>query len=537
MTPEIPADLKAQFRSFINSRTGLYFKDYDLRDLSKALGSRMAANRLDSPTAYYNLLAASEKKEEEVRELLNLLTVNHTYFFRNEPQFAALKDKILPELLEKKRRKSAAAQERGAGEGKPSLRIWSAGCSTGEEPYTIAMVLCDLGLDPAQWDLTILATDASSQALDKARIGLYGKNSLRPVDQEHLARYFTPRPDKGEGIYQIDDNIKKMVEFGFFNLMEENYPIGFDLIFCRNVVIYFELPTTIRVMRKFYDSLQDDGYMFIGYSESLAYVTEKFRMEDWQEAIFYRKVLPGSVTPATYSVTPAKAGVQNDLEAALARITAAEMLAEEKRARQIAAATGGKTEEETAGGGAGAWAGGVGQELGSEPVRGLLPAIIRAVYAKQYDQALELIDQAHKLNRFSVEPYYYAAEILANQGQFRKARAELDTLIMMNPMFAPAYYLLGSVLQEENRPAEAKQAFRKSLYIDKDFPPAHFSLAAIYKNDGQLEQAIREYRNTLNTLANNRSSDTIPYSGGFTAAALAGVCQSSIERLKYGQTE
>ncbi len=178
----------------MTARSGLYFKDYDLRDLEKGLMCRMCERKIDSPLTYYHLLTVSEGKEEEFRELLNHLTVNHTYFFRNEPQFKTLKEKILPEVIARKRNRMIGNHREA--DGKPSLRIWSVGCSTGEEPYSIAIVVKEAIPDSKNWDIQILATDASTSALEAARKGTYGLNAMRLVSKEQKDLYFIERAEK-----------------------------------------------------------------------------------------------------------------------------------------------------------------------------------------------------------------------------------------------------------------------------------------------------------------------------------------------------
>ena len=199
-----PEDLRNQIKTHIADRCGLYFRDHDLRNLETGVSQRMMSRGFDSVHSYYLYLTTSEEKESEFRELLNLLTINHTYFFRNEPQFLALKDKVLPELIE---RKMGETFERRDGK-KPLLRIWSAGCSTGEEPYTIAMVLMKTIPHPEDWDIEILATDASSEAMEKAKRGIYNENSMRLVEEPYRSKYFTKvAGSKQSGEWKISEEI------------------------------------------------------------------------------------------------------------------------------------------------------------------------------------------------------------------------------------------------------------------------------------------------------------------------------------------
>jgi chemotaxis protein methyltransferase CheR len=447
-------------------------------------------------------LTASEEKEDEFRELLNHLTVNHTYFFRNEPQFKALKEKILPEVIARK--KDHMITNPCETDGKPSLRIWSAGCSTGEEPYSIAIAVKETIPDSKNWNIQIVATDGSTSALEAARKGTYGQNSMRLVSKEQKDLYFIERIGiERKAAYEIRDTIKNMVRFGYFNLMEGNYPAGFDIIFCCNVTIYFEIQTTMGVMDKIYHSLDEDGYLFIGYSESLQCISNKFKMFDWEDAIYYRKrqtkeVLSEIKVPVLHGV-----GVDRILE----EISRKELDAQLKEFRSPEA----------------------------KPVKNiheLLTEVIKNLHTKKYYVALDLIEQAHKINRDVVEPYYLEAEALSSLGRFEEAKDRLKTALQLNPLSAPAHYLFGSLFSEEGKVEEAKKSFKKALYLNKDFTLAYFSLANIYKSEGKPHEAIREYRNTLSILVKNAPDDIIAYSGGFSAVAVAGACKSNIERLK-----
>ena len=499
-----PIDLRNKFRNFITNRGGLYFKDHDLSDLEGAISTRMLEHRFDSPVTYYNYITASEKKEDEFRELLNLITINHTYFFRNEPHFKALKEKILPEIIERKLR----AYQNSDKEEKPELRIWSAGCSSGEEPYSIAMIIKDVIGNIEDWNITIFATDASTNVLSRARKGLYGKNTVKYSDSDYLNRYFTEREfEARDRKFEIDDSIKDMVNFAYFNLMDEDYPVGLDVIFFRNVSIYFELETTIKVMSKIYSSLADDGYLFIGYSETLQFMPDKFQMVSWGDSIYYRKLLKGEGRRLEMpkSIEEEKLDIDKVLEEISRAQAIAELEAEAKKAKP------------------------------SKKIEEILVEIIKSMHLKEYDTALKLIEEAHLADKKAVDPYYLAAEIFMNQGRIEEAKLKLFEALKLNSLFAPAHYLLGCMYIEENVLDSAKECLRKALYIDKKFLIAHFYLALAFKNEGSSKDAIREYRNTLKLLSKTKPEDVVAYSGGFNAATLMSVCRDNLERLKLEQ--
>jgi len=450
---------------------------------------------------YYSHITTSEQREEELRELLNLLTINHTYFFRNEPHFNALRENIFPEIVGRK-----------AMDQRPVLRIWAAGCSTGEEPYSIAMTALDVIENAEDWDIQIIATDASTAALEKARKGVYPKNAVRHIDADHLEKYFT----KGKGAvggarfadrqerYAIRDTVKNMVNFGFHNLIDEEFPAGFDIIFCRNVVIYFELDTTIKVMNKFYTSLNDKGYLFIGYSETLHFISNKFKMAYSNDAIFYRKAMD-EAAPEGQDLTPAAEKIE--LEKILEEISKKERQAEAKAGQKPAPTLPKRAED-------------------------ILVEAVKSFHLKEYHRALSLTDEVLTLDKGAVDPHYLAAEIYVNQGKFDEAKERLEAALHLNALFAPAHYLYGCIYMEENVLEKSKESLKKALYIDKDFSLAHFYLAQAYKNEAKVNDAIREYRNTLKVLSTKHLEDIIAYGGGFNIATLMSICRDNIERLK-----
>jgi tetratricopeptide (TPR) repeat protein len=324
------------------------------------------------------------------------------------------------------------------------------------------------------------------------------------ISKERRDLYFIERDGvEGNAKCEIRDTIKDMVRFDYLNLMEKKYPTAFDIIFCCNVTIYFETQTTIEVMDRIYHSLNDDGYLFIGYSESLQFISNKFKMWDWEDAIFYRKRQAKEVSSETEA--PVSQGVGYDR--VLEEISCKELEAQLKES--------GRPE--------------------TRPVKNmddLLTEVIKNLHTKKYYLALNLVEQVQKINRDAVEPYYLEAEVLSRLGRFEDAKERLKTALQLNPLFAPVHYLFGSLFNEEGRVEEAKKSFKKALYLNKNFTLARFSLANIYKSEGKSHEAIREYRNILNILSKNAPDEIIAYSGGFSAVSIAGACKSNIERLK-----
>ena len=195
-----------------------------------------------------------DRSGDEMNEFINRLTTNHTYFFREEKHFDFLREELLPELL----KKEASSRD---------LRIWSAGCSSGEEAFTLAMIIDEmLGEKKKFWDTTILATDISHRVLEKANRGLYPKEELEKISSKYAQKYFVPKGQQ----YEVTPDLKKEVVFRKFNLTHTfNFKKPFHIIFCRNVLIYFDKASKDNVLKKFYQSLAPGGYLFIGHSETM----------------------------------------------------------------------------------------------------------------------------------------------------------------------------------------------------------------------------------------------------------------------------
>lgn len=217
------------------------------------LCNMVAEKGFSSFQAYFDHVFAKNNKEETIL-LLNKLTTNHTFFMREEEHFSFFQNTVLPRL-------KGTVRDR-------DLRIWSAGCSSGEEPYTLAMIMQDFFAEEAKhWDKKILATDISMSVLGKAVNGIYPREDIEKIDSGWKRRYFRKA---GADSFQICDELKREVIFRVFNLMDE-FPFKrkFHVIFCRNVMIYFDQQTKDRLINKFFDMTEEGGYLFIGLSESI----------------------------------------------------------------------------------------------------------------------------------------------------------------------------------------------------------------------------------------------------------------------------
>jgi len=272
----LPDDVFRLLRDFIHGYCGIYFDDGSKFLLERRLGRRLEQRQLKSFEEYYHFLRYDRKREEELTILIDNLTTNETYFFRESPQLRAFAEEILPEL-----RESLA--------GRKSLRIWSAGCSTGEEPYTIAMLLLESGDWWRDWQVEILGSDINQRVLHTARRGVYKKNAHRVTTPEMQKKYFI---EEEKGDYRIVDAVRELVSFSYVNLLDPfktSLISNMDVIFCRNVIIYFDKEAKKKVIESFYDKLREGGHLLLGHSESLINISNAFVLRTLKNDMVYQK--------------------------------------------------------------------------------------------------------------------------------------------------------------------------------------------------------------------------------------------------------
>lgn len=284
--PEIQMNLEEfrLFRDFVYQHCGLHFTEDSKYLLEKRLGKRLQQHNLKTFKDYYYLLRYSPLKDQELTEVVDLLTTNETYFFREDFQLRTFREEILPELR--------AVKERA---GNRHLRIWSAGCSSGEEPYTIAMILLD---QPwlRDWRVEVIGTDISQRVLQMARQGVYGESAFRSTDADYRQRFFTTEPD---GRARVRDEVRRLVTVSHLNLFDTARValLGrMDIVFCRNVIIYFDVNGKKKVIDTFFQRLHPEGFLLLGHSESLINVTTAFRLRHFKHDMVYQR--PAEAAPA-----------------------------------------------------------------------------------------------------------------------------------------------------------------------------------------------------------------------------------------------
>lgn len=274
----IAADEFALLRDFIHEKSGIFFGEQKTYLLEGRLSRRIAELGLRSFRDYlYHVKYDLSSKEFNI--LMNLITTNETSFFRNPPQIDCFSGEVLPMIIENKN------QTKGK-----SLKIWSAGCSTGEEPYTLSMLLLEKAAQMPNWKIEIIANDISEQVLAAARKGVYNKYTCRTMPAYYLSKYFDGIDDDN---YKIKDQVRSLVRFSHLNLIESDKVgilSGMDMVFCRNVLIYFSDEVKKKIIRSFYNSLNSGGFLFIGHAESLHGLSKSFKLHYFKEALVYRRI-------------------------------------------------------------------------------------------------------------------------------------------------------------------------------------------------------------------------------------------------------
>jgi chemotaxis protein methyltransferase CheR len=461
-------ELYSRFRALLLARAGLHYPERRRPDLAHALGQVAQQLGLADLGSLYGAIAAGGPAWELA---VAQLTIGETYFMRNGAQFAALRERILPDLLARRR----AAR---------SLRLWSAGCATGEEPYSLAIALAE-ALPPAEeWQVSILATDLNPQFLERAREGLYGSWSFREVPEELRALHFTPEGPR----WRLRPELRRQVMFARLNLAEPCYPaigngtVALDLIFCRNVTIYFDEATTRQVVERFYAALAPGGWLVVGHAEPHTEIYRAFETHNVPGAVLYRKPLSA---PAFLSLGPSSPPVALPPP----HLQPPPIVAPAPAARPLPAA----------------------------PPRPPDPA-----------PSPPAVDPPPP----PPPPDPLApARAAADRGDWAAASTVALAVLAAEPLCAEAHALLGQVHEHTGDPEAALAAYRRSVYLDPGWTMGHLGMAGALRQMGRLAEARRCYRSALHQLAGSPPAARVPGADGASAAELTAYVRTQLDLL------
>jgi chemotaxis protein methyltransferase CheR len=457
-----------RLRQLLSRTAGLAFDGSRRESLSYSIAERLRATGIGTVGAYLEEVEAAGSTERQ--RLIDEVTIQETHFFRNPPQMRALRRHVLPELL------------RHAGTSGGRLRIWSAGCSTGEEPYTVAMMLRELLPSTAGWDVKVLATDISEHALTVAREATYGARAVQLATPDEADRFFTPLPD---GRFQVRPEVRELVELAHHNLVLDEPPAQtLDLVLCRNVTIYFGRDTTRALMGRLHAALRDGGYLFLGHSETLWQVSEDFRLvslgSGGSAAFVYRRL--DEPAGERRAVLPDRRTLQELPIPAEQRVGPRRGLHRPRADRPRHA-----VHEPAAP---------PGEPLPPDPLEAVRAALTEGRYA----------DAA------------------------RLARLAADVV----PLQAEVHYLHGRALVDQGLHGDALPPLRRAVYLDPDAGLAHFLLAGALARCGDAAAAAREYRAAAQALTRHAVDPAAPELGGRSPRELAALCAQLEGQLTAG---
>jgi chemotaxis protein methyltransferase CheR len=467
------------FEAYVSECSGLNIDNGKRDALHFSLLSRMKHTSHTHIQSYLEFLKHHPLGHAEFKRLISLITINETRFFRNQSHFEALRSTVIPEIIRAKTQRSFTQQQ--------NLAVWSAGCSSGEEPYSIAMALLDMFGPYHNWNFYILGTDISDAILNKARQGIYGKRSLRHTDQKYIDRYFTIHRAE----YHLHEDLKNMVEFNYHNLADHYYPQPaqglWDIIFCRNVLIYFKMDVIKRVIKQLYECLNEGGYLYIGFSESLYSISKDFSLEQIGDTFVYRK------------------------KAAAARPSQADFLNTVSVKVKIKPDTVVHSREAT-------------QKKYEEAVK---------LYAdEKYERALKTVQDYTDDYPSDTRGYLLAGKILFELGDLKHAVKKFQTALKLNSMATEAHYYLGVIAHHKKNSKLAIGHLKKAIYTDRDFSMAHYYMASIHHALGNRDKALRSYQNTIKTLKKIPATKTLEHAGWLPVKSIIETCNRQINDLK-----
>jgi chemotaxis protein methyltransferase CheR len=481
-----PSDFD-RFRALVRQRAGIEIPDARKTDLEKGVAAAMDATGVTSPDSLYELLAEKGPRGTAAFEAITpAITINETHFFRNRPQMAALRDEILPQIIERRR-------------DTHKLRIWSAACSSGEEPYSLAILLDRLLPDRDKWDILIHGTDIDHTALAKAHTGIYSNWSFREVPNDIKEEYFT-RSD--EHRFELAPKVRRMVKFSRLNLVDDHYPSPenttdrMDLVVCRNVLIYFREEAIQRVVDRFHESLVDGGWLVVGHAEPSQEIFHRFQVSNFPGTIIYRRLLDKPIAPRAPrppALERPKAPVTR-IRPGVAQTPAARP---ERRLRP--------------------------QARPAPPPQTTLSSADEAFALFQSGKAGEAIKQLERLAEKSPRDFrapYMLAKIFASRIRLEEAERWIDIALANRALSAEAHYLRGLVLQERSKRDEALDAFRRAVFLDQSFVLGHFAAAGLFARTGQTARAQKSLATVSELLAAKPQDELVPEGDGITVGRL-----------------
>jgi chemotaxis protein methyltransferase CheR len=495
------------FVNLIKDKCGLFFKGDRQSSLISGIRTRMSAKRLESHAEYFNNLICDEN---EFTHLINLLTINETYFFREPQHFRIISERLIPEIFKK----------RGPGE---KARILSAGCSTGEEPYSAVIALMDKYGRGSQLISSITAVDIDDEAISAAKRGIFGRNSFRKIDDGIKKRYFNKIEDNR---YEIADFVKENVEFKNFNLLSNLYPNtlqGMDIIFYRNVSIYFDPESQRKIFHKLSQILNESGYLFVSSSETLFHNIGILSLINISGVFLYHKGIEVRIEERRKRTL--EIGRHRDDTCSHADLSPRVSVGEHGNEKKVTHARDVRPLPKA-----------VRSDFKEkrEDSHSLFDEALHLAKDKKYKEALSRLDKLLEYNPLFIKAYALKASALINLREIEEARENCLKMIEIERWNVEGYLLLGLIAKIEDNGEEIIKRFKEALYIQPSCWLAHFYLAEVYNSRGEMEHAWREYGIVIKLLKTGKLSDhgltLFPLS--FPAEQVVSLCQHNLKKLK-----
>ncbi len=518
MSNSASSPLFEQVSQRIETWMGLFFPRERLGDLERKLQAAASALGCDNAEACARLLTSSLVTKQQIDLLATFLTVGETYFFREPSSLAIVEQYLLPQLLHERR--SVARH----------LRIWSAACCTGEEPYSIAIMLHRLLSDLPSWKITLLATDLSRRFLQKATEGVYGQWSFRAVPAAMQRQYFHQAPNDR---YSIRPDVKQLVTFAQLNLADNQYPspatdtVGMDIIFCRNVLIYFSTERTKQVIENFYQCLNDGGWLIVSPVETALAIESSFTPVHFSGVMLFRKDAKKKAELFLNNPVALASTVERSAPKELS-FSAPDAPAAEFGAERLLLETPKSDSLEDSD-----------QEVRREMMLHAYEEADSAYACGRYADAIEKLLTIPWDEDPEIFPSPSAREqgmelltrAYANQGRLAEARLWCDRALTVNMLDPGLHYLRATIALECGQEAEAQLSLTHAVTLDQHFVLAHFALGVLARQRRKWQEAREHFAAALALLRQYHPDDILPDSEGMSAGRLAQILTEMNEKL------
>jgi chemotaxis protein methyltransferase CheR len=483
------------FQKLLIETSGHNFEESRKQTLHQALWQRLQYRGYDSYEQYYNLLKYHPEGYFEIRELLDLITIGETYFFRNKAQFDVLMKFVLPEIVQRKERSWDKC-----------FRAWSAGCSRGDEAYSIVMALMEVLPSYKEWSLCILGTDINRNGLACSKEAIYGEKDISHLPKEYLSKYFNIQGSS----YILNPEVRELVQFEYHNLAKDPFMHekmqNLDIIFCRNVTIYFDPQTTRRVIDNFYNCLCQEGYLFLGHAETLWQITNTFESVEFPQSFIYRKRLnPVQADAGKPFIAIPEINLENMIPSLPPPTT---LYQNDSRS--------------------------VPKQKGSEPATSL--SRFESKPKDREDEGSTLDNPQPPLFESNPNEDHQSSCLtqaihLANEAKYKEAADILKKIIEENNLSVEAYYLLGVLSYKNSDFKESEDQFRKVIYINPDSILAYFNLGNIYLYQRRYREATREFSNAIWWLEKRPKDEEIKFCEDITVEFLLRACRNNLAMI------